>query len=315
MTFEEIVADITRIGYEHHKDTIVSNSVANIPHIRHTIRDIKPDRRRCLIVSAGPSLYRRQIIRRLKASRFSGTVIATDGAFVQCLRVGLRPDYVITLDPHPTRMVRWFGDPDLESNLNGDDYFSRQDLDVDFRSNAARVNEDNIVLVDRARSKLVICSTAPANVVARTKHLERYWFAPLVDRTDIDGLTRKIVKATKLPAMNTGGTVGNAAWVFAHSILKSPEIACVGMDFGYYYDTPIEQTQSFHTSEGREDFYTFITNPDGQKFKTDATYYWYRSNLLSLLKASGGKLTNCSEAGILFGENVHWSTLDAWLAS
>ena len=41
---------------------------------------------------------------------------------------------VVTLDSHPTRIVRWFGDENLNLNkLRKDDYFRRQDLDIDFR--------------------------------------------------------------------------------------------------------------------------------------------------------------------------------------
>ena len=113
---------------------------------------------------------------------------------------------MVTLDPHPTRMVRWFGDPDFEKNLEGDDYFARQDLDIDFRKNSIEENAKNIALVDANRTKLVICSTSPENVVARTSGFDRYWFAPLVDNPFEDGLTKAITTLTGLPALNTGGT-------------------------------------------------------------------------------------------------------------
>ena len=312
--FNDLVESLPQVGLAWHAGTILANSRANAVHIKHTIREIEPDPRPCLIVSAGPSLYRRQIIRRVRLSAFRGSIVATDGAFVQCLRHSLNPDYVVTLDPHPTRMVRWFGDPDLDANLNGDDYFNRQDLDVSFRTNSEKVNEENIVLVDRARSKLIICSTAPANVVKRTAHMERYWFAPLVDDVEADGLTRQIVGATALPAMNTGGTVGTAAWVFAHSVLKSPNIAVVGMDFGYPLETPLDKTQSWHMLGGDPAMYPQEQGHWGAAF-TDPTYFYYRSNLLDLLAANGATLTNCSEAGLLKGENVRCMGLDEWLKS
>ena len=47
-----------------------------------------------------------------------------------CLRNGVVPDLVVTVDPHAQRMIRWFGQPDLtDAELAEDDYFRRQDLD------------------------------------------------------------------------------------------------------------------------------------------------------------------------------------------
>lgn len=312
--FDEIVASIPQVGVAWHRETIIHNSLTNVPHITHTIRSIEPRTGPCLVISAGPSLYRRSILGRLRQSGYKGTLVATDGSFIQCLRLGIHPDYVLTLDPHPTRTVRWFGDPDIESNTDGDDYFERQDLDISFRKNSVGVNAENLALVDRARSSIVICSTAPKNVVERTRHLKRYWFAPLVDEPVEGSLTRKMVEATDLPALNTGGTVGNAAVAFALVVLQSRNIATVGMDFSYYSDTPLEQTQSFHLSKGNPDFYKWEVNPEGEVFRTDATYYWYRSNLLDLLKHNDATIINCSEAGILYGSNVKWEKLDKWLA-
>ena len=53
------------------------------------------------------------------------------------------------MDPHAKRVVRWFGDPNYEENLDGDDYFSRQDLDIDLRENSLKNNIINIDLVNK----------------------------------------------------------------------------------------------------------------------------------------------------------------------
>ena len=315
MGFDELVLSLTQTGLDWHRDTIIRNSLMNVPHITHTLRSVPEDPRPCLIISGGPSLYREKMLKRIaKHSSPEFTIVAADSAYVQCLRHDVLPDYVVTLDPHPTRMVRWFGDPDLEANLNGDDYFARQDLDVSFRENQAVANEENIKLVDSYRAPLVISSTSPSNVVKRTASHKRYWFAPLVDDPDEeDSITRKICEATDLPAMNTGGTIGTAAWVFANSILKSENIAVVGMDFGYYYDTPIEQTQSWHMLNGDREYYPSYVNPDGQRFFTDPTYWWYRQNFLDLLEANDKTVSNCSGAGLLYGDRVAWRVFEEWL--
>jgi hypothetical protein len=304
-----------------HHEAILANSTANRSHIARSVLDLKPSSSQpptgpCLIVSAGPSLYREKMLSRIPKEGRKFLVIATDGSYVQCLRAGIEPNYVVTIDPHPTRVVRWFGDPQIERHLEGDDYFQRQDLDVTFRHRPRETNAANISLIDRHQGPLIICSAAPANVVARTAAHQRYWFTPLVDDTDApDSLTAQLVAATGLPAMNTGGTVGTAAWVFARSILKSADIAVVGMDFGYYYDTPLEQTQSWNMLGGDPAMYPSFVNPLGQRFYTDATYAWYKGNFLTLLAENNATVKNCSGAGLFFGAGVGWMELEAWLAS
>lgn len=316
--FQELVSKVQSIGLEHHRETILENSKRNAQHVVKTIRDIPPSNGRCLIISAGPSLYRRESLKRIHEFGYRDEIIATDGAYIQCLKNNIIPDYVITLDPHPTRMVRWFGDRNFEKNSEGDDYFKRQDLDVTFREQTFAENLRNVGLVDQYKATLVICSTSPANVVYRTKEFCRYWFAPLVDDPLTEGsLTREIVEATGLPAMNTGGTIGNAAWVFAHQILKANDIAAVGMDFGYPLDTPLEKTQSWNMLKGNEnpeDFYPRFQGHWGEAY-TDPTYYFYRQALLDMLEANDGTITNCTEGGLLIGDRVICKDLDKWLKS
>ena len=44
-----------------------------------------------------------------------------DNKIIQYSKSKIRTDYVLTLDPHPKRVVRWFGDPNYEQNQKGDD--------------------------------------------------------------------------------------------------------------------------------------------------------------------------------------------------
>lgn len=319
--FGKLVEQITAIGLEWHGGQIVENSLSNRQFIEKSIRDLPPPEgekaKSAIVISAGPSVHKNEILARIKATGYPGTIIAIDGSFVRCLKSGIVPDYVVTLDPHPTRMVRWFGDPDFEQNLAGDDYFSRQDLDVAFRNNSIEENRRNIDLVNEQGKgkRLIICSTAPRNLVDRLRAVgfDAYWWAPLVDAPDSpESLTRAIVKATRLPAMNTGGTVGTAAWVFAHTVLKIPRIAVVGMDLGYYKaDTSYAQTQTFYSIRDQvgagalEDFFPEFTYPGKDDvFYTDPTYYWYRMNLLDLIRAAKATLYNCTGGGTLFGDGV-----------
>ena len=319
--FRKVVDEITSIGLNWHAGPIVDNSRWNRQFVEKTLRELPRPQgdkaKAAIVISAGPSLYKNNILARIKASGFKGSIIAIDGSYVRCIKAGIDPDYVLTLDPHPTRIVRWFGDPDFEENLRGDDYFSRQDLDIAFRSNSIAENRKNIELVNSQGKgkKLIICSTAPKNLVERVREVgfDAYWWAPLVDNPEKAGsLTRQIVKDTGLPAMNTGGTVGTAGWVFALTVLRIPRIAVVGMDLGYYQsDTSYELTQTYHSlrekvgGEGFKDYFPEFSYPGtNEKFFTDPTYYWYRSNLLDLIAASGARLYNCTGGGTLFGNGV-----------
>lgn len=315
MTFDELVADIPRIGKEWHGTRIVENSRANRVHIVNTIRDVRPNDRPCLVVCAGPSLYRQGTLSRLRACAERINIIAADGAYIQCLRAGILPDFVITIDPHPTRIVRWFGDPDYSENSRNDDYFQRQDLDIAFRESAAETNAANIAEVDENKVALVICTAAPRNVVSRTAGFERYWFAPLVDDPAGAGLTATICEATGCPSLNTGGTVGTAAWNFGHSVLGSRNIAIVGCDFGYYEDTPLENTQEWNMLKGSEDVDAMFPFMDGHwgRCRTSPTYFWYLHNMLDLLESADARIVNCTEGGLLKGERVDCMRIEEWL--
>ncbi len=249
-----------------------------------------------------------------------------DASFAACLREGLHPDFVVTLDPHPTRMVRWFGDPEWERNSASDDYFKRQDLDVEFRKNASRRNQETIDLIDTNgyRTQAIVASTAPANVVCRLAEasMEMYWWNPLVDNPQGAGsLTRKLFDINHAPCLNTGGNVGTAAWVFASTTLKLPTVSLVGMDLGYYSDTPYNATQLYYEylhhlgdDENIEDCFCWVQFPlDGEMYYTDPTYSWYAQNFAELLEKTTSTTYNCTEGGALVTDRLECTNLDSYL--
>jgi len=330
--FNNIVNNITNIGYQWHHDMLIDNSKYNVQYIENTIRELpklqNEKQKSAIVVSAGPSLHNLDIISRIKKAGYKGTLIAIDGSYVRMLKHELIPDYTLTLDPHPTRIVRWFGDPNFEDNMQNDDYYDRQDLDVNFRNNTIKVNDENIALVDRYSSnkKLIICSTAPRSLVARCADAEfdMYWWAPLVDDPNQDGsLTKKINNITGLPCMNTGGTVGTAGWVFAKTILGIENIAVVGMDLGYYSNTPYTQTQTYYelqeyvktnNNQNMEELFpTFVFPLTNVTYYTDPTYYWYRENLLDLVSGAGSLLYNCTGAGTLYGSGIECCEIEDFI--
>jgi len=332
MNFDSLIDKITEIGVNWHGESILDNSRNNLPFINKSIKEL-PDpvgekKGSAIVISAGPSLHYNDTLKKISQANYEGSIISIDGSYVKCLKAGLIPDYVLTLDPHPTRMVRWFGDPLFEKNMEGDDYFSRQDLDIDFRENSIRQNNENIELVNKYASKtrLIIASTSPANMVARAIEagFDMFWWMPLVDDpTKQYSLTKKMHAITKLPALNTGGNVGTAAWVFAQFWLNVPRVSVVGMDLGYKQDTPYEMTQTYPELVdmlGKENvtssiFPEHVYPQTGEVYYSDPTYTWYKNNILDLIKNSGVVLNNCTEGGTFYGEGVNCISLEEFLES
>lgn len=329
--FTALVDDITRIGVERHRDTLLANAARNRALAKKTLKDLPPaagaKAASAIVLSAGPSIRRAKTIERLRDSGYTGAIVAADGAYAACLRAGLIPDYVMTLDPHNTRVVRWFGDPDYARHSAEDDYFERQDLDIAAREDALRRNEADMELIDRhaKKTKALVASSSPETVVRRVlaAGFDAYWWNPLVDDPRKPGsITKSIYDACPLPCLTTGGTIGTAAWAFAVQFLKPRLLAVAGMDFGYYSDTPMAMTQTYYEllamvdgdSERVKDFFTWLEFPlTGEKFMTDPTYFWYRKNFLHLLKLAPMRTLNCTEGGTLHGDNVDCVTLDEFL--
>lgn len=273
---------------------------------------------KAVVIAAGPSLHRTDVAARLAG--FPGTIIATDSALRYCLRNQIIPDLVVTLDPHATRIVRWFGDPDLaSSDIEADDYFARQDMDPVFR-NEIRANEDVLRLMDLYGKgiKLAVSTTSHPSVVSRAKQIgmELYWWNPMLDDPDQPGLTQTLMDLNGLPCVNAGGNVGSACWMFADAVLGKKRVALTGMDFGYYDDTPYRATQYYRElvemlgEEHIASAYQRIFNPFvGKWFYTDPAYLWYRNCFLEMVKDAECETYNCTGGGTLFGNGIKFGSL------
>lgn len=301
---------------------------ANVPYIRKSIADLRNEtldgRKSAIVVSAGPSLYRQRCAERIKAVGFDGVILATDGGLGHCLRAGLVPDFVVSVDPHPTRIVRLFGDPEL-GRRPPDDYFQRQDLYPHLATKEIERNRELIELVGRSGPKIrALLSTSVAPTVTRRVldvGMPVFWWNPIYDDHDEPGsITRQVFQLTKAPCVVTGGNTGTAAWVLATSLLGCSDVALVGMDLSYHPGTPITHTQYYvelrdMLGDDVARAYIQVENPHlGETWYTDPTYWWYRQVFLELAGKGPGTTYNCTEGGILFGDTIRWSSLDEFLA-
>jgi hypothetical protein len=276
-----------------------------------------------VVVGAGPSLHRRRSLERLRASGFAGTIVAADGALGACLRAGVVPHVVVTVDPHPDRIVRWFGDPGLQA-APADDYFRRQEMDPVHRADELTANRALVGLVDAYGPKIKVAaatSAAPA-VVERCDQarMELYWWNPMYDDYDKpDSLSRRLWKMNGLPCLNGGGNVGTAAWVLAHAVLGKRRVGLIGIDLGYAPGTPYEKTQYY--PELREllgdryrEAFIHTENPVTREvWFSDPAYHWFRDVFLEMARLADCETINCTEGGLLFGPGITTAPLDTFL--
>jgi hypothetical protein len=327
----ELVAGMERLTIARIGQAGFENARRNLAHLGRgrSLRELKGKTigkgDRAVVVAAGPSIHRTAAAAQLIEHRFDGAVIATDSAMRYCLRAGIVPDLVVTLDPHAKRIVRWFGDPDLTAaDLAADDYFSRQDMDKAF-ADEMRANEEILELLARhgKQIRIALSTSSSSAVVSRAiaTGMEIYWWNPMYDDPDADGsVTRQLQALNKLPCVNAGGNVGSACWMMAHAVLEKKHVALTGVDFSYYDDTPYRNTQYYREAvalvgeERLDSIFIRIFNPSLQKwFYTDPAYMWYRNAFLDMAADAGCVTYNCTEGGILFGGNVRFVPLREFL--
>lgn len=280
-----------------------------------------------IIIAAGPSIKRHDPLRAIKETGYNGALITTESALMYCLRNGVVPDLTVTLDPHATRIVRWFGDPNLsQESLDADDYYSRQDMDEAF-ANEMKANEEAMALLNEHGHKIriALATSASQAVVDRVLDIgmEIYWWNPMYDDPDLpDSRTRELIDMNGMPAVNAGGNVGSCAWMMASAVLEKKHVALTGMDFSYYDGTPYLNTQYYHEAvdlvgeENLESVFMRIFNPYTKSwFFTDPAYMWYRECFLEMAADGDCTTYNCTNGGILFGDPITFTSLETFLSN
>ena len=326
----QLMPEMARITDARIGEAALSNAFANQDWLGHgaSIAALRGSTfgksKRAVIVAAGPSLHRTRSLERLAQSGFDGVVVTTDSGMLRCLRHGIVPDLVVTVDPHDPSIVRWFGDPSLERTDPDDDYFRRQDMDDLFRDEL-RTNREMLELMAEYGPKLRIAMSTSAGprVVQRAieSGMSIYWFNPMFDDPDTpDSRSRRLMAANKLPCINCGGNVGSACWMIADAVLGVDHIGLLGIDFSYYDGTPYYNTQYYHEAidlvgeDNIDALFVRMFNPHvGSWFYTDPAYLWFREVFLEMLKEASGTTWNCTEGGILFGDDVRCTSIEAFV--
>ena len=137
-----------------------------------------------MIVSGGPSLRIVNHIKLIKKFEDKLIIICSDGSLFS-FRERNYSDLVVSLDPHPTRIIRWFGDKNLNKNkIKKDNYFRSQDIDTKFKRELL-TNKKFLTLTKKYGKNLnvALCTSAPKNVVKRLIEIKSkiYWWNPFLD--------------------------------------------------------------------------------------------------------------------------------------
>lgn len=328
----QIVSRMESITWDRHGEMALNNAQRNVALLDRgqslaALRD-RPlgEGDSAIIIAAGPSIKRHDPLKLIKETGYKGCIIATESALSYCLRNGVVPHLTVTLDPHATRIVRWFGDPTLtEETIRADDYYRRQDMDRAF-ADELRANRFILDALDTHGKDIcaAVCTSASAAVVDRVTQagMPVFWWNAMLDDPDLpDSVTRKLYKLNRLPCMNAGGNVGTACWMMAHAVLNKKKVALTGVDFSYYKDTPYTSSQYYHEAvdlvgvDKLDDIFIQVHNPHlNQDFYTDPAYYWYRQAFLEMVKDAECQTFNCTEGGILFGEGINFVPLAEFIA-
>lgn len=291
--------------HKNHFDEWVSNFACNLNNIWKDIsaKDITSTindntEQRAIVIGRGPSLQKHNHLDVLAQSNFNGTIICTDGILIKALKSGVTPDkfpqfYVVTIDADE-KIIRDFYDDDI---------------------------------VDKYGSKIsgIFSTFSHPSVVerARTAGIKIYWLHTLFDYDEgqksfnrISALMVRAKKSRGLPAIQTGGNVGTAAWFIAWQILKCNTIALIGINHSWDEDNSWETIMShgnqFTPPKIKDDkifdkLFPKIYNPEfGNTCILDPVFQYYSSALKEFISRSPSFINtiNATEGGCIFGKRI-----------
>jgi hypothetical protein len=290
------------------------------------LRLLKDKYNSAIIIAAGPSIKRHNPLIEIKKQNYKGLIATTDSGINYCLKNNVVPDLVVTVDPDESRIVRWFGDPNLsEKATKDDDYFRRQELDDEFNSNELGLNQKLIKSINKSCKdvKIALSTSSSTSVVNRVMDIgmDIYWWNPMLDDPGQENsYTLDLHNKNKLPCINSGGNVGATTWMILDAVLEIKNIALTGFDFSYNNDSSFYNTQNYYSAVdlvGKNNLNKFFIPVHNhildEWYYTDPQYMYYKKIFLEMVKYSKCTTYNCSMGGILFGDNIKFTNLSTFL--
>jgi hypothetical protein len=300
--------------YEKYYDDWIKNFTLNLENIwnGNSARDLTPiskndDKISAIVIGRGPSIYKYKHLEMLAQSNFNGSIICTDGALISALKAGVTPD----------KFKNFFV------------------LTIDTQEHIRNLYNDEIVQQHGNKIKCILSTTVSITTceIAKKLGMEVFWLHALFDYDKgkssfnyIANVMTKIKKHQKgLPAIQTGGNVGTAAWVVSWSILKCSPIVLLGIDHGYPAEMSWEEIDKYHkipnnisqNSEAFKRAYPTIYNPEFNCYVKQDPIFQYYSNALKefIPKApSWVKTINATGGGAIFGNGITCMKFEQFLA-
>ena len=176
-----------------------------------------------IVIGGGPSLEKYEHLKMLAKSGYNGAVFTCDKNLVSCLKAGIIPDLVCTVDGAPI---------------------------------VANFYKDPIIKECYGKTKAAFCvQTVHPDVLARWGG-ETYWFVAIWDDPYKDPQTQQInpksltltfhLMSGDKTILQTAGNVGTTLWNIAHYFQLNP-ICLVGFDMGYLRSSKVKDTPYYDT--------------------------------------------------------------------
>ncbi|RZD43904.1 MAG: hypothetical protein CXT78_07345 [Thaumarchaeota archaeon] len=290
-------------------DGWVTNFASNLPNIWNEnsakklnlkIQNFEKEKNSAIVIGRGPSINKFEHLKLLAESNYQGNIVCSDGILSNALKAGVTPDkfpkfFVVTIDPYPFVKKHY---------------------------------EHEIIKSYGSKIKGIFTVITNPEVVekARDAEIQIHWLHSLFDynegKKSFNNLSALMIRAKniehKLPAIQTGGNAGTAAWFISWQILKCSTVALIGINHGHEEDDPLE-TIIYHNnkeelSEGVDrDSTTFqklykkVYNPDFNCICIlDPLYQFYSEALKEFISRSPDWLTtiNATEGGSIFGDRI-----------
>ena len=258
------------------------------------IRDIPRfddiENKRALVIGAGPSLHRNKHLELLADQGFDGIIFAADRVLVDCLNVGVIPDYIMTLDG------------------------SEKILDY--------IDHD---IVDQYSDRVaaIMCITTHPSVVQRWNG-NIFWFSNSLDETIVPNVGHVMHLLLNKTELFTAGHASSIGWSVAHTI-GCKEIGLIGLDLSYPADMPKKDTWYYDRyleayNGNVEEIEKLYKTYHHTVFGTDCYYDPVFANYLLCSLAhfaaafsAGARVVNCTEGGALEGEGFECMKFSEWL--
>ena len=272
----------------------MNNMAENMATIRNgrDIEKLPKAKGTALVVGAGPSVRAENHLQKLREAEWDGYLLCTDKMLIPCLRAGVLPDVVLTVDGDPY-IAKYYDDP----------------------------------LVDRYRDdvKAVFDALTVHPKVVERVPFEKYWFLTFVDDPldpkNPKSLTRTLHFMVHKTIIQSGGNVGASAWHLGYYLQADP-VGMIGLDYSYPADTPIEKTIYYDAfvkickgdMSKVKRCYRTVTNPDtGREVLVDLMWDSYASVFFTYAEKARCRTINCSPTSLLFGHGIGHMPLEEFM--